>query len=166
MPTMTELRDFIKTASRTSDCPQPSLSGNKAALMEKARKLGYRDPGADAADRANARAARAATKAARAATKAHARSAEITELKRQSDKIKALRKRQSKTTDTPAVIAIPPTQEQQNVINLKKQIKTVWKGRLLKTKVKPKVAPVVVPMWGAKSNAIRKNLSQTQRYWG
>ena len=148
MPTIKELREFIKSASKNSDCPMPSLSGNKAELLTKAKKMGY-SSGAD--DKA---------------AKAHAKAAELTKLKKQSDRIKAIRKRQAKTTKTPGVIAIKPTKEQQAVIDTKKNIKTVWKGKQLKNKVVPRKKPAVTPMWGSKSNEIRKNLAQTDRYWG
>jgi hypothetical protein len=145
MPTVKDLREYIRNNPKAG-CPQPSLGGNKAELLRKAKLLGYVD--------------RSAPKYTKA--KAEARKKELAELKRKSDKIKAIRKRQAKTTKTPAVITVKPTKAQQAAIDQKKQIKTFWKAKLKKVpKSKQKVsrsAKAPKPLWGSKSKTIRKGL--------
>lgn len=90
-----------------------------------------------------------------------------TEKKKRLDKIKDIRKQKKKQrVKTPKVLTPAITKQQQAAVNLKKEIKTVWRGKTLKNKVKTRKKPTVQPMWGTKSNEVRKNLAQTQRYWG
>jgi hypothetical protein len=133
MPTtVKELRAYIRQASIASACPQPALSGTKASLLIKAQKLGYVSP-----------------------------DVKIAKAKKIKKKLKETRKKKkTQRLKTPAVISVKPTKSQQNTIDLKNQIKNVWRGKVLRTRVKPRKKPNVKPMWGDRSKSVLKGLEK------